>query len=65
MKNLGDAASSFVLLENGGSVAEIRFRFPSIFRRRVSLPRGQVQSLARGAFVGNDMIDFVFFLGIN
>ena len=31
-------------------MAEIAFRFPSVFRRRVILPCGQVQSSARGTF---------------
>ena len=65
MKNLGDAASSFVLSENGGSMAEIKFWFPSIFERRISLPCSQVQSSARGALVGNNVIHFIFFFGIN
>ena len=65
MRNLDDAISSFVLLENGGSMVEIKFGFPSIFRKGVFLPHSQVQSSARGAFVGNNMIDFIFFLSIN
>ena len=44
---------------------EIKFWFPCVLRRGVSLPCGQVQSLARGALVGDDMIDFVFFFRVN
>ena len=46
-------------------MAEIKFWFPSIFGRRVSLPYGDVQSSARGAFVENNVIHFILFLGIN
>ena len=65
MENLGDAMSSFVLLEDSGSMTEMKFRFPSIFGRRISFPCGQVQSSARGTFVGNNMVNFVFFFSIN
>ena len=46
-------------------MAEINFRFPCIFGRGIALPCGQVQSSARGALVGDNMIDFVLFLGVN
>ena len=56
MRNLGDATSSFVLLEYSGSMTEIKSGFPGVFRRDVSFPCSQVQLLARGAFVGNNML---------
>ena len=62
---LGDATSLFVLLEYGGSMAQINFWFPRILRRRVPLPRGQVQPSARRALVGDNMINFVLFFGVN
>ena len=65
MKNLGDFTSPFVLGEKHGSMAEIVFRFPSVFGRRVTLPCGQVQSLARGALVRDNVVCFVFFFGVN
>ena len=65
MRNLGDATSSFVLLEYSGSMTEIKSGFPGVFRRDVSFPCSQVQLSARGAFVGNNMIYFVFFFSIN
>ena len=46
-------------------MSEIDFGFPCIFGRRIAFPCGQVLSLARGALVRDNMIDFVFFLGVN
>ena len=46
-------------------MTEINFRFPRIFRRRIALPCGQVLPSARGALVGDNVIDFVFFFGVN
>ena len=46
-------------------MVEIKFWFPGILRRRVPFPCGQVQSLARRALVGYDMINFVFFFRVN
>ena len=57
--------SSFVLLEYRGSMTEIKFRFPGIFRRGASFLCSQIQSSARRALVGDNMIDFIFFFGIN
>ena len=64
MGNLGETTSLFVLLKYIGSVAEINFRFPCVFRRRVPFPCSQVQSSARRALVGDDMVHFVLFFGI-
>ena len=44
---------------------EIDFRFPSVFRQGISLPCGEVQSLAIGALVRENGLDFVFFLVID
>ena len=55
----------FIRLENRGGVTEINFRFPCILRRGVSFPRGQVLPSARGALVGDNVIDFIFFFGVN
>ena len=46
-------------------MAEINFGFPGIFGRGVTFPRGQVLSSARGALVRDNVIDFVFFFGVN
>ena len=46
-------------------MAEIDFWFPYILRRVISLPCGQVQSSVRGALVRDNMVDFVFFFGVN
>ena len=46
-------------------MAEINFWFPCVLRRRVSLPCGQVQSSARRALVRDNVVDFVFFFGVN
>jgi hypothetical protein len=45
-------------------MAEIAFWFPGVFKRRITLSCGQVQSSAWGALVGNDVIDLIFFLVI-
>ena len=42
-------------------MAEIAFRFPCVFGGRVSFPCGEVLPAARGALVGYDGFDFVFF----
>ena len=65
MRNRGDAMSLFVLLEDSESMMEIKLRFPGIFRRGIPFPHGQVQSSARGTLVGDNVIDFVLFFGIN
>ena len=44
---------------------EIKFRFPCVLRRRVPFPCGQVQSSAREVLVRDDIINFVFFFGVN
>ena len=46
-------------------MTEINFWFPSIFRGGISFPCGQVLLSARGALVGDNVIDFVFFFGVN
>ena len=51
--------------ENGGSVTEIRFRFPCIFGGRIPFPCGEVQSTGFGALVGKDGFDFIFFFVID
>ena len=65
IKNLDDSTSSFVLQEDCGSMMEITFGSPSVFGGRITFPCNQVQSSARGTLVKNDMIDFIFFFGIN
>ena len=42
-------------------MAEITFGFPSVFRRQVSFPCGQVQSAGSGALVRKDCLYFIFF----
>ena len=54
-----------IRLENRGGVTEINFWFPCILRRGVSFPCGQVLPSARGAFVRDNVIDFIFFFGVN
>jgi hypothetical protein len=46
-------------------MSEIAFWFPGVFGRGIALPCGQVQSLARGALVGDNVIDFILFFIIN
>ena len=46
-------------------MTEIDFGFPCIFGRGVAFPCGQVQSSARGALVRDNVINLVFFLGVN
>ena len=46
-------------------MTEINFGFPRIFRRRIAFPCSQVLPSARGALVRNNVIDFVFFFGVN
>ena len=46
-------------------MAEITFRFPSVFRQRVPFPCGQVQSAGNRAFVRKDSLYFIFFFVIN
>ena len=46
-------------------MTEINFWFPCIFRGGISFPCGQVLPLARGALEGDNVIDFVFFFGVN
>ena len=46
-------------------MTEINFRFPRIFRRGIAFPCGQVLPSARGALVRDNVVDFVFFFGIN
>ena len=46
-------------------MTEIDFGFPRIFRRGIAFPCGQVLASARGALVGDNVIDFVFFFGVN
>ena len=55
----------FISIQKNGRMVEIGFRFPGIFRRGISLPCSQVQSLAVGTLVREDGLDFVFFLVIN
>ena len=57
--------SLFICLKDHGGVTEINFRFPCIFGRGVSFPCGQVLPLARGALVRDNVINLVFFLGVN
>ena len=63
--SLGDTTSLLIRLQDRGSMTEINFRFPSIFRQGVSFPCGQVQPSARGALVRDNVVNFVFFFGIN
>ena len=55
----------FIFLENREGVTEINFWFPCILGRGVSFPCGQVQSSARGALMGDNVVYFVFFFGVN
>ena len=54
-----------ICFENRGGVTEINFRFPRVFRRRIAFPCGQVLTSARGALVRDNVIDFIFFFGVN
>jgi hypothetical protein len=53
------------MFEDQRSVSEIAFWFPGVFGRGIAFPCGQVQSSARGALVGDNVIDFIFFFIIN
>jgi hypothetical protein len=64
MKIYLEIAGVLIVFEDQGSVSEIAFWFPGVFGRRIALPCGQVQSSARGALVGDNVIDFVFFFVI-
>ena len=55
----------FICLENCGSMMEINFWFPCVLGRRVTLPCGQVLPSARRALVRDNVINFVFFFGVN
>ena len=44
---------------------EINFWFPSIFGGGISFPCGQILPSARGALVRDDVVDLVFFFGVN
>ena len=55
----------FICLENRGSVTEINLWFPCVLGRGVTLPCGQVLLSARGALVRDNVVDFIFFFGIN
>ena len=57
--------SPLICLKDRGSMVEIDFWFPCILRRGIPLPCGQVQLLVRGALVRGNMVDFVFFFGVN
>ena len=46
-------------------MAEINFWFPCILKRRIPFPHGQIQSSARRALVGDNMIDLILFFGVN
>ena len=65
MKKLSEEMGTFIFRKDEGGVSEIAFRFPCIFRGRVSFPCGQVQSSSRQSLVRNDMINFIFFFVIN
>ena len=62
---LRNTMNLLICLEDRGGMTEINFRFPRVFRRGIALPCGQVLSLARGALVRDNVIDFVFFFGVN
>ena len=57
--------SSFIFLEEGGRVSEVRFWFPGILGGGVPFLRGQVQSMGFGALVEENGLDFIFFLVID
>ena len=46
-------------------MTEINFWFPCVLGRGVSFPCGQVLPSARGALVGDNVIHFIFFFGVN
>ena len=56
---------SFIARKDRSRVMEIGFWFPSIFGRRVTLSCGQVQSVGFGALVGENGLEFIFFLIID
>ena len=51
----------FICTQKGSRVTDINFRFPGIFRRGITFPCSQVQSLAKGALVGEDGFNFILF----
>ena len=55
----------FIAGKDRSRVTEIGFWFPSIFYKKITLPCNQVQSMGFGALVGENGLDFVFFLVIN
>ena len=62
---LPESVFLFIMFQESGRMAEINFRFPCVFRRRVPFPCGQVQSVGGRAFVREDSLNFVFFFIIN
>ena len=58
---LPESVFLFITFQENGGMAEITFGFPSVFRRWVSFPCGQVQSAGSGALVRKDCLYFVFF----
>ena len=63
--SLPESVFKFISFQESGRMAEITFGFPSVFRRRVSFPCGQVQSTGSGAFVRKDCFYLVFFFIID
>ena len=61
---LPESVFPFITFQESGRMAEITFGFPSVFRRRVPFPCGQVQSVGSGAFVRKDCLYFIFFFVI-
>jgi hypothetical protein len=64
MRKLPKGFNCLIVFQDQRSVSEVTFWFPGIFGRRIILPCGQVQSLAKGAIVRGNVVDFVFFLVI-
>ena len=62
---LPESVFLFITFQERGGMVEITFGFPSVFRRRVPFPCGQVQSVGSGAFVRKDSLHFIFFFIIN
>ena len=61
---LPESAFLFITFQENRRMAEITFGFPSVFRRWISLPCGQVQSAGSGALVRKDCFHFIFFFVI-
>ena len=46
-------------------MSEVRFGFPGVFRGGISFPGGEITTSARSPSMSKDLLDFVFFFGVD